>query len=276
MKPRIILLLLITTVPAMILAEARMPSPWLIVAVIFGGTLAAGSANAINCYIDRDIDQVMRRTRKRPLPSHQVTPDQALAFGFILGAISFFFLAIFVNVPSAWLAMAAIAFYVLVYTMWLKRSTEQNIVIGGAAGAAPVLIGWAAVTGHVAAPALVMFAIVFVWTPPHFWALALTYADDYAKAKVPMMPVVRGRQETLTQMVVYSLGLFLVTLALVPVGGMGQIYTASAVTLGAMFVHRAIRLRSSYSAAGAMNFFKFSILYLALLFGAVAIDSLVA
>ena len=275
MKPRIIVLLLITTVPAMILAEARMPSPWLILAVMFGGTLAAGSANAINCYIDRDIDQVMRRTRKRPLPAHQVTPDQALGFGFILGAISFFFLAIVVNVLAAWLAMAAIAFYVFVYTMWLKRSTAQNIVIGGAAGAAPVLIGWAAVTGHVAAPALVMFAIVFVWTPPHFWALAMTYADDYARANVPMMPVVRGRADTLLQIVVYSLALFLVSLALVPVGHMGQIYLASAVILGATFVYRALRLRADYSPAAALGFFKFSILYLALLFGAVALDGLV-
>lgn len=276
MKPRIILLLLITTVPAMILAETRLPSVWLVLAVLFGGTLAAGSANAINCYLDRDIDEVMRRTRKRPLPSHQVTPDQALSFGFALGAISFFFLAIVVNVLAATLAMAAIAFYVLIYTLWLKRRTAQNIVIGGAAGAAPVLIGWAAVTGHVAAPALVMFAIIFVWTPPHFWALAMTYADDYARANVPMLPVVRTRAETLTQIVLYSLALFLVSLALVPVAEMGQIYLASAVILGAVFVFRALRLRSNYSPGAAFGFFKFSILYLALLFAAVAVDGLVA
>lgn len=275
MKPRIIVLLLITTVPAMILAESRMPSFWLVLATILGGTFAAGSANAINCYIDRDIDQIMRRTRKRPVPAHQVTPDQALAFGFALGAFAFFFLAITVNILAATLAMTAIAFYVLVYTMWLKRSTDQNIVIGGAAGAVPALVGWAAVTGELSMTAVMLFAIIFVWTPPHFWALALLYKDDYAAAKIPMMPVVRGLDATLNQIFTYTLALFLVTLALVPIAGMGQIYLASAVILGGLFIWKAAKLRSDYSKVAAKGLFKFSILYLALLFAAVAVDGLV-
>ena len=275
MKPRIILLLLITTVPAMILAESKIPSPWLILATLVGGTLAAGSANAINCYIDRDIDEIMRRTRRRPVPAHHISPDQALAFGFSMGAVAFFFLAVAVNIIAACLAMAAIAFYVFVYTMWLKRSTEQNIVIGGAAGAGPALVGWAAVTGEVTMPAVMLFAIIFVWTPPHFWALALVYRDDYAAAKIPMMPVVRGLDATLNQMLTYTLALFLVTLALVPVAGMGQIYLATAVVLGGTFIWKAARLRGDYSKAGAKDLFKFSILYLALLFSSVAIDGLV-
>lgn len=275
MKPRIIVLLLITTVPAMVLAEARLPSLWLVLATLFGGTLAAGSANAINCYIDRDIDLLMRRTRRRPVPSHKVTPDQALAFGFILGTISFYFLAIAVNVMAAELAVGAIVFYVLVYTLWLKRRTEQNIVIGGAAGAVPALVGWAAVTGHIAAPSVMLFAIIFVWTPPHFWALAMKYENDYAAAGIPMMPVVRGREGTATQILVYSLGLFMVTLVTYPVAHMGQIYLASAVTLGGIFIFKALKLKRSQSQADAWGLFKYSILYLALLFAAVAVDGLV-
>jgi heme o synthase len=191
-KPEIIFLLLVTTVPAMMLAQHGVPPLGLILATLVGGTLAAGSANAINQYLDRDIDEVMRRTRRRPLPASAVTPEDALRFGFVLGAISFFFLAITVNVLAAELALSAIAFYVFVYTMWLKRTTTQNIVIGGAAGAVPALVGWAAVTGGLAAPAWVLFAIIFVWTPPHFWALAMRYRGDYAAAGVPMLPVVRG------------------------------------------------------------------------------------
>jgi len=275
MKPRIIVLLLITTVPAMVLAEARLPSLWLVLATLFGGTLAAGSANSINCYIDRDVDLLMRRTRKRPVPSHKVTPDQALVFGFVLGTISFYFLAITVNVMAAELAVSAIVFYVFVYTLWLKRSTDQNIVIGGAAGAMPALIGWAAVTGHIAMPAVMLFAIIFVWTPPHFWALAMKYENDYAAAGIPMMPVVRGREETTTQILIYSLGLFLVTMLMYPVGHMGQIYLASAVTLGGIFVFKALRLKRSQGQADAWKLFKYSILYLALLFTAVAVDGLV-
>ena len=274
-KPRIIVLLLITTVPAMMLAAAGVPSVWLILATLIGGTLAAGSANAINMYLDRDIDQVMRRTRQRPLPRHQVTPEHALRFGFVLGAVSFAFLALAVNVLAAILALAAIAFYVFVYTMWLKRSTDQNIVIGGAAGAVPVLVGWAAVTGTLAWPAVVLFAVVFVWTPPHFWALAMRVQDDYATAGIPMMPVVRGDDETRRQIFLYSLVLFGVTLLLVPVASMGPVYLATALVLGGAFVYRALVLWRSPSDDRAWGLFKYSVIYLAALFGAVAVDAVV-
>ena len=220
-KPRIVLLLLITTVPAMLLAARGLPSPWLIVATLTGGAIAAGSANSINMYLDRDIDAIMRRTRQRPLPSHAIAPEHALRFGFVLGAIAFYFLAVTVNVLAAVLALSAIAFYVFVYTMWLKRTTSQNIVIGGAAGAVPALVGWAAVTGTLAWPAVVLFAIVFVWTPPHFWALAMRFSGDYAAAGVPMLPVVRGEAETRRQILLYSLVLFATTLLLVPIGQHG-------------------------------------------------------
>jgi protoheme IX farnesyltransferase len=274
-KPRIIVLLLITTVPAMILAAAGFPSIWLVLATLIGGTLAAGSANAINMYLDRDIDQVMRRTRQRPLPGHRVQPDEALRFGFVLAAVSFLFLAMTVNVLAATLALSAIAFYVFVYTMWLKRSTTQNIVIGGAAGAMPVLVGWAAVTGGLALPAWILFAMVFMWTPPHFWALAMRVQDDYAAAGVPMLPVVRGDEETRRQIFLYSLVLFGTTLLLVPVASMGPIYLGTAVVLGGAFVYRALRLWRTPSDDRAWKLFKFSILYLGALFAAVAIDALI-
>jgi protoheme IX farnesyltransferase len=272
-KPRIVVLLLITTVPAMMLARRGLPSPWLVLATLAGGMMAAGSANAINCYLDRDIDEVMRRTRRRPLPAHRVEPERALAFGYVLGAISFFFLAITVNVLAASLALSAIGFYVFVYTLWLKRTSVQNIVIGGAAGAVPALVGWAAVTGTVGLPAWILFAIVFVWTPPHFWALALRYRGDYAAAGVPMLPVVRGPEETRRQILRYSLVLFVTSLALVPVGHMGPTYAAAAVVLGGWFVRRALVLWRDGSAAEPMRLFRFSILYLGLLFAAVALDA---
>ncbi len=274
-KPRIIVLLLIVTVPAMILAARGMPNPWLILATLAGGTIAAGSANAINCYLDRDIDEIMKRTRRRPLPAHRITPERALRFGFFLGAASFLFLGMTVNVLAASLALSAIGFYVFVYTMWLKRSTTQNIVIGGAAGAVPALVGWAAVTGTVGIPALVLFAIVFVWTPPHFWALAMRYSDDYAAAGIPMLPAVRGDVETRRQILVYSLALFATTLVLVPLASMGPVYVATAVGLGGAFVYQAMRLWRRSTPALAMRLFKFSILYLAVLFAAVAVDGLV-
>jgi heme o synthase len=275
-KPRIVVLLLITTVPAMVLAARGLPSPWLILATLLGGALAAGSANAINMYLDRDIDAIMRRTRQRPLPAHAIRPERALRFGFVLGAIASYFLAVAVNVLAAVLALSAIAFYVFVYTMWLKRTTSQNIVIGGAAGAAPALVGWAAVTGTVAWPAVVLFAIVFVWTPPHFWALAMRYSGDYAAAGVPMLPVVRGEAETRRQILLYALVLFATTLLLVPVGGMGPVYTAAAVGLGGTFVYRALRLwRDEDGDASARRLFSFSIAYLAALFAAVGVDALV-
>jgi protoheme IX farnesyltransferase len=273
-KPRIIVLLLITTVPAMMLAEGGMPSGWLVLATLLGGTIAAGSANAINCYLDRDIDEVMRRTRTRPLPAQAVAPERALAFGFVLGIVSYLFLSITVNVLAASLALSAIAFYVFVYTMWLKRTSTQNIVIGGAAGAVPALVGWAAVTGTVAAPAWILFAIVFVWTPPHFWALAMRYAGDYAAAGVPMLPVVRGEDETRRQILLYSLALFGTTLLLVPVANMGAVYTATAIVLGGVFVWRALRLWRSAAPSESWRLFKYSIVYLALLFAAVAVDAM--
>jgi protoheme IX farnesyltransferase len=272
-KPRVVELLLVTTVPAMILARRGMPSIWLVLATLVGGALAAGSANAINCYLDRDIDEVMRRTRRRPLPAHEIEPERALSFGYTLGAISFFFLSITVNVLAASLALSAIAFYVFVYTMWLKRSTTQNIVIGGAAGAVPVLVGWAAVTGTVGLPAWVMFAIVFVWTPPHFWALAMRYRGDYAAAGVPMLPVVKGTEETRRSILRYSLVLFATSLLLIPIGSLGPVYGATAVVLGGWFVWRALQLWRSSSPAEPLRLFRYSIVYLAALFAAVAVDA---
>jgi protoheme IX farnesyltransferase len=273
-KPRIVLLLLFTTVPAMLLAARGLPSPWLILATLVGGALAAGSANSINMYLDRDIDAIMRRTRQRPLPSHAITPDHALRFGFVLGAVAFYFLAVTVNVLAAVLALSAIAFYVFVYTMWLKRTTAQNIVIGGAAGAVPALVGWAAVTGTLAWPAVVLFGIVFVWTPPHFWALAMRYSGDYAAAGVPMLPVVRGEAETRRQILLYSLVLFATTLVLVPVGHMGPVYTIAAVAFGGAFVYRALQVWRTGDDARTRRLFAFSILYLAGLFAAVGVDAL--
>jgi protoheme IX farnesyltransferase len=274
-KPRIIVLLLITTVPAMVLAQGGLPSLGLVLATLVGGTLAAGAANSINMYLDRDIDEVMRRTRGRPLPAHQVPPERALAFGFWVGAFSFLFLAMTVNMLAATLSLAAIAFYVVIYTMWLKRSTTQNIVIGGAAGAAPALIGWAAVTGSLALPAWILFAIVFVWTPPHFWALALRFQGDYAAAGVPMLPVVKGDDETRRQIFLYSLVLFGTTLLLAPVAGMGPIYLATAVVLGGVFVYRALVLWRLAGSDRSWKLFTYSIVYLAALFGAVALDAVI-
>ncbi|HEX2259309.1 MAG TPA: heme o synthase [Actinomycetota bacterium] len=274
-KPRIIELLLITTVPAMIAAEGGWPSIWLMFATLVGGSLAAGSANAINCYLDRDIDEKMKRTSTRPLPSHQVKPANALRFGIVLGLGSLAWLTWTVNRAAAALAGAAILFYVFVYTMALKRSTPSNIVIGGAAGAAPVLVGWAAVTGGVGRFAWVLFAIIFYWTPPHFWALALRYSDEYAAAKVPMLPVVQGVKETTRQIFLYSVVLFAVSLLAYPVGGLGVLYLASALLLGAVFIGYSLRLRSRQDPRTAMGMFRYSISYLVLLFVALAMDRLI-
>jgi protoheme IX farnesyltransferase len=275
-KPRIIELLLVTTVPTMVLAERGVPSPWLMAAVVLGGTLAAGGANAINQYVDRDIDDLMRRTRHRPLPRHAVEPRNALLFGVALSAVSFAWLTLTVNLLSALLAASAIAFYVFVYTLWLKRTTPQNIVIGGAAGCVPVLVAWAAVTGTIGVPALVLFAIVFYWTPPHFWALALRFKGDYAAANVPMMPVVRGEAETARQILLYALLLVAVSLVLFPAAQMGLIYLAAAILLGVVFVWFALRvMRNAADGRAAIRLFRFSITYLTLLFAAVAVDSLV-
>jgi protoheme IX farnesyltransferase len=275
-KPRIIELLLVTTIPTMVLAKRGIPSPWLMAAVVIGGTLAAGGANAINQFVDRDIDDVMRRTRNRPLPRHAIGAKAALAFGIGLSIVSFAWLTATVNLLSALLAASAIGFYVFVYTLWLKRSTPQNIVIGGAAGSVPVLVAWAAVTGTVGIPALVLFAIVFYWTPPHFWALALRYKGDYASAGVPMMPVVRGEAETARQITLYSLLMVAVSLLLFPAAGMGPIYLAAAIALGAAFVWYALRVqRHVTDGRAAIGLFRFSISYLTLLFVAIAADSLI-
>ncbi len=271
-KPRIIELLLVTTVPAMVLAERGLPSLWLILAVLFGGTLAAGGANTLNCYIDRDIDDLMKRTHDRPLPAGTIAPVNALAFGITLEVVAFAWLWSTANLLSAVLAVSATLFYVFVYTLWLKRSTTQNIVIGGAAGAAPVLVGWAAVTGEVGLPAWIMFAIIFVWTPPHFWALAVRHRDDYAAAGVPMLPVVKGIPATARQIVAYSFVLVAVTLWLYPAAAMGVPYLASAVVLGALFIHHAIRLLRDPTTAARL--FTYSITYLGLLFAAIAVDAI--
>ena len=273
-KPRIVELLLITTVPAMIVADGGWPDTVLVLAVLAGGTLSAGGANAINNYLDRDIDVVMRRTARRPLPAELVAPGRALAFGLLLGAAGFVVLWWTANLLAGLLATGALAFYVVVYTALLKRSTVQNIVIGGAAGAAPVLVGWAAVTGGLDPAAWVMFAIVFYWTPPHFWALAVRYRKDYARAGVPMLPVVAGVEATARHVVVYSVLLAAVSLLLHPAAAMGWIYPAAALGLGAGFVAGAVRLIGDPE--GAMRLFAYSNLYLALLFAAMALDALAA
>ena len=271
-KPRIIELLLITTLPAMILAARGWPGWRLVLATLIGGYLAAGGAGAINCYIDRDIDSLMARTRKRPLVTGAVTPRRALIFGIVLGVLAFIEMALFVNVLSAALSIAAFAFYVFVYTLLLKRSTPQNIVVGGAAGAMPPVIGWAAVTGHLSWAALVMFAIIFIWTPPHFWALALRFKDDYERAHVPMLPVVRGEGVTLRQILLYTALLVICSLLLLPTGTVGVTYGVVAVLLGGAFLWKAWRLEHSPGPRAAMTLFRFSTTYLALLFIAMAAD----
>jgi protoheme IX farnesyltransferase len=274
-KPRIIELLLVTTVPAMIVAQRGWPSLDLVIWTLVGGALAAGGANAINCYVDRDIDSIMARTRRRPLPAHTVRPVNALIFGALLGVMSFALLWVTVNPMAAVLALGALLFYVFVYTIALKRSTPQNIVIGGAAGAVPVLVGWAAVTGTIEAPALAMFGIIFYWTPPHFWALSMRYEADYAAAGVPMMPVVYGRTETSRHILLYSLLLLAMCLVLFSVARMGFIYLSAALVLNALFIAGALRLRRDPTTTRAWSLFRYSISYLALLFGAMAADQLI-
>lgn len=274
-KPRIIELLLVTTVPAMIVAERGLPSLSLMLLTLMGGTLSAAGANAINCYIDRDIDEVMTRTRRRPIPSHQVEPKNALIFGVVLGTAAFAQLWATVNLPAALLATTALLFYVFIYTLLLKRTTPQNIVIGGAAGAMPVLVGWTAVTGTVELPALVLFAIVFYWTPPHFWALSLRYEREYAAAGVPMMPVVYGKKETTRHILLYSLLLLAMSLAFFSVARMGLLYLVASLTLNAVFIALAVRLYRRPEVRLAWGLFKYSIYYLALLFASAAIDQLI-
>lgn len=272
-KPRVIELLLVTTVPSMFLAARGVPDLWQVLIVLIGGALAAGGANTINAYVDRDIDQHMARTHGRPLPTGEVTPTNALWFGIILNVIAFVMLTSLVNVLSALLTLSATLFYVFVYTIWLKRRTVQNIVIGGAAGAVPVLVGWAAVTNSVGAPAWVMFAIIFFWTPPHFWALALRYRDDYARAGVPMLPVVAGTEETVKQMILYSIAVVACSLLLIPVGHMGISYIVAAAVLGGWFLWATIRLRSDPDPRKAIKLFTASNTYLSALFVMIAIDA---
>jgi protoheme IX farnesyltransferase len=274
-KPRIIELLLVTTVPSMIVAAQGFPRLSLILLTLLGGTLSAGGANAINCYVDRDIDEVMPRTRTRPLPTHRVTPRSALWFGIALGLLGFLLLWATVNLLAGLLSTAALLFYVFVYTIGMKRNTPQNIVIGGAAGAMPALVGWAAVTNTVELPALALFGVIFYWTPPHFWALAMRYEKDYAKAGVPMMPVVYGREETTRHILLYSLMLFAMCLAFFSVAQMGWIFLGAALALNALFIGWAFKLFRNPTPKSAWGLFRFSIYYLALLFGAMALDQLI-
>ena len=274
-KPRIIELLLVTTVPTMIVAERGLPSPWLIAATVIGGTLAAGGANAINMYVDRDIDKVMDRTKRRPIAAGVIEPRSALTFAVAIEVVAFVFLWSAVNLLSAALAVAACLFYVFVYTLWLKRSSSHNIVVGGAAGAVPVLIGWTAVTNRLDWAPIVLFGVIFYWTPPHFWALAIRYREDYAKVDVPMLPVVASFRTTAWRILLYTLLLVGLTVLFAPVAGMGDIYLVSALGLGAVFTYLAVKLLRDNSPAMAMRLFTWSISYITLLFGAIAVDQLI-
>ncbi len=274
-KPRIIELLLITTLPTMVVAAKGLPPAWLVAATLVGGTLAAGGANAINMYIDRDIDRIMKRTRGRPLVTGEIEPSHALAFAVVLELVAFVELWSLVNPLSAVLAVAATLFYVFVYTIWLKRTSSNNIVIGGAAGAVPVLVGWSAVTGSLGLAPLVLFAVIFVWTPPHFWALAIRYREDYAAAEVPMLPAVASLADTARRIVVYTVALVACSLLFAVVADMGILYVGAATILGGVFVHGALRLRSDPCPAQAMRLFTWSISYVTLLFSAMAVDQLV-
>jgi len=274
-KPRIIELLLVTTVPTMIVAERGLPSLWLIAATVIGGTMAAGGANAINMYVDRDIDRVMERTKNRPIASGRIAPRAALTFAITLEVAAFLFLWATVNLLSAVLAVSACLFYVFVYTLWLKRTSSHNIVIGGAAGAAPVLIGWSAVTNSLDWAPVVLFAVIFYWTPPHFWALAIRYRDDYARVDVPMLPVVASMRTTAVRILGYTLLLWALTVLFAPVAGMGHLYLGAALILGAVFTWYAARLLRDRTPETAMRVFTWSITYITLLFGAMAVDQLI-
>ena len=278
-KPRIIELLLVTTVPTMVVARRGLPSLWLVLATLVGGTLAAGGANAINMYADRDIDKLMKRTAKRPLVTGVIEPRNALVFAISLEVLAFVELWVLVNLLSAALAVSATLFYVFVYTLWLKRRSTSNIVIGGAAGAVPVLVGWSAVTGSLGMAPLVLFAIIFVWTPPHFWALAIRYREDYAAADVPMLPAVASFTRTARQIVVYTVALWAASLLFADVGRMGLIYLVAAVVLGAVFLAGSLQLARQRTVAAsdrwAMRLFGYSISYVTLLFGSMALDQLV-
>jgi heme o synthase len=274
-KPRIIELLLVTTVPTMVVAENGLPSLWLITATVVGGTLAAGGANAFNMYIDRDIDRLMERTKGRPLVTGEVSPSEALLFAFVIEIVAFVFLWGFVNLLSAVLAVSATLFYVFIYTLWLKRTSTQNIVIGGAAGAMPVLVGWSAVTNELDWPPVLLFGIIFYWTPPHFWALAIRYKDDYQAADVPMLPAVASLQKTSSRILLYTVLLWSVTLMFGPVAEMGWTYYIAATVLGGIFTGLAFQVFRRPEPALAMRLFSWSITYLTLLFGAMAADEII-
>lgn len=277
-KPRVIELLLITTVPTMILAERGMPDPWLVVATLLGGALSAGSANAFNCYIDADIDKLMGRTMGRPLVTGELTKRQALIFAWGIGVGSVLWLGLVVNWFASLLSLAAILFYVFVYTLLLKRRTPQNIVWGGAAGSMPVLIGWAAVTQSLPAGAWVLFLIIFLWTPPHYWPLSMRYREDYATAGVPMLPVVRGSKTVAVQIILYSWALVVSTLILIPAANMGWIYTVTAAVSGAWFIFESYLLYNEGLRGvpkNPMRLFHGSITYLTVLFIAIAVDPLI-
>ncbi|MET0739722.1 MAG: heme o synthase [Acidimicrobiales bacterium] len=275
-KPRIIELLLVTTVPVMFVAERGVPPLGLVLVTVLGGSLAAGGANAINMVVDRDIDALMERTRNRPLVTGELTPRAALTFALGLEVAAFALLWWQVNLLSAVLAVSACLFYVFVYTLWLKRTSRQNIVIGGAAGAVPTLIGWTAVTGELAWAPVVLFAVIFFWTPPHFWALAIRYREDYSAASVPMLPSVADDATVGRQIVAYTVIVWALTLLFIPVADMGLLYSAAAVVLGAVFTVQSVRLRDDPTPERAMALFHWSITYVSVLFGVMAVDALLS
>ena len=279
-KPRIIELLLVTTIPTMVVAANAIPGLWLVVDTLIGGTLAAAGANAFNMVIDRDIDAIMERTKRRPLVRGVMSPRAATVFAVALEVVAFAVLAVWVNLLAAWLAVAAMLFYVFVYTIWLKRRSKQNSVIGGAAGAVPVLVGWAAVTGSLSWTPVLLFLVVFIWTPPHFWALAVRYRDDYSAAHVPMMPVVASLRRTTLEILVYTVIMWVLTVLIGPVAHLGWIYAVSSMVLGGFFTFYAMRLfrhavQNRADAGEAMRLFHFSITYLTALFVLMAVDVLV-
>ncbi len=279
-KPRIIELLLVTTLPTMVVAQQGLPPVWLMVVTMLGGSLAAGGANAINMVVDRDIDALMPRTKNRPIVTGAVTPTAALVFAIILEIAAFAVLWSAVNLLSAVLAVTATAFYVFVYTMWLKRTSTQNIVIGGAAGAVPVLVGWAAVQNRLGWAPLLLFAVIFVWTPPHFWALAIRYRDEYAAVDVPMLPAVASHKSTSRQITIYTVAVWVISLVFAPFAHMGPLYIVTATVLGAAFLYYSVALQrgdanDKETTARAMRLFHYSITYVTVLFAVMAVDQLI-
>ncbi|WP_150309162.1 heme o synthase [Planctomonas psychrotolerans] len=276
-KPRVIELLLVTTAPVMILAQGGIPNLWLVLATLIGGSLSAGSAGAFNCYIDRDIDRVMKRTQGRPLVTGELSDREALVFAWVIGVASVLWLGVFTNWLAAGLSVVAVLFYVFVYTLWLKRRTPQNIIWGGAAGCMPVLIGWAAVTGSLSWTPVILFMIVFLWTPPHYWPLSMKYRDDYQSVNVPMLAVVRGRAQVGLQTILYAWATVACSLLLVPVAEMGLLYTVTALAAGGWFVYETHRLYGAairHEQVRPMRVFHASISYLSLLFLAIGVDPL--